>query len=103
HDKFKQFILEKNQNDERVNENINVLGKSVHELKKDVVQHSLLIERHENVFMKLLFAMFEDLFNVIAAQNQDKKGNPLDADLKCKLERYRIQMKKAREGKQFIN
>ncbi|CAF4238846.1 unnamed protein product [Rotaria sp. Silwood2] len=103
HDKFEQFILEKNQNDERVNENINVLCKSVHELQKDVIQHSLLIERHENVFMKLLFATFENLFNVIAAQNQDNKGNPLDVDLKCKLERYRIQMKKAREGKQFIH
>jgi hypothetical protein len=52
---------------------------------------------------KLLFPMFEDLFTVIAAQNQDKRGNPLDADLKCKLELYLIQMKKAREGKHFIH
>ncbi|CAF4489308.1 unnamed protein product, partial [Rotaria sp. Silwood2] len=26
--------------------------------------------------------MFEDLFTLTAARNQDKKGNPLDADLK---------------------
>jgi hypothetical protein len=103
HDKFEQFMLEKNQNDERVKENLEVLYKCAHDVKKDVVHHSLLIERHENIFMKLLFAMFEDLFNVIAAQNQDKKGNPLDADLKLKLERYLIQMKKAREGKHYIH
>jgi hypothetical protein len=52
---------------------------------------------------KLLIPMFEDLFSLIASQNHDKKGNPLDADLKCKLERYRIQMKKAKEGKRFLN
>ena len=49
--------------------------------------------------MKLIIPMFDDLFGLIASQNQDKKGNILDADLKVKLERYRIQMKKAKEGK----
>ncbi|CAF4264174.1 unnamed protein product, partial [Rotaria sordida] len=41
--------------------------------------------------------MFEDLFSFIAAQNCDKRSNPLDADLKCKLNRYLVQMKKAIE------
>ncbi|CAF5012932.1 unnamed protein product [Rotaria sp. Silwood1] len=41
--------------------------------------------------------MFEDLFSFIAAQNCDKRGNPLDVDLKCKLNRYVVQMKKAIE------
>ena len=47
--------------------------------------------------------MFEDLFSFIAALNYDKKGNPLDVDLKCKLNRYLVQMKKATEGKHFSN
>jgi hypothetical protein len=55
------------------------------------------------MFIKVLFPMFEDLFTVIAAQNHDKKGNPLDADLKCKLDRYLVQIKKAKEGKHFTN
>ncbi|CAF4984708.1 unnamed protein product [Rotaria sp. Silwood1] len=52
------------------------------DLKKNVVQHSLYIDRHENLFCKLLIPMFEDLFSFIAAQNCDKRGNPLDVDLK---------------------
>jgi hypothetical protein len=53
--------------------------------------------------MELIVPMFEDLFGLIAMQNHDKKGNPLDADLKLKLERYLIQMKKSKEGKHFTN
>ena len=58
------------------------------------MQHSLRIERHENMFCKLLIPMFEDLISFIATLNYDKKGNPLDADLKCKLNRYLVQLKK---------
>ncbi|CAF0833247.1 unnamed protein product [Rotaria sp. Silwood1] len=48
-----------------------------------------------HLFMRLLLPIFEDLFAVICSQNQDKNGNPLDADLKYKLDRYDVQMKKA--------
>ncbi|CAF3762056.1 unnamed protein product, partial [Rotaria sordida] len=97
YEKFEQFILEKNQNDKRIEEHLDTVTKNTVALKKDVVQHSLSVERHENLFMKVLLPIFEDLFTVICTQNQDKKGNPLDADLKYKLERYRVQMKKASE------
>jgi hypothetical protein len=103
HDKFEKFMVEKMLSDELVKENFNDLSKNHLDLKKDVTQHSLLIERHENMFTKLLIPMFEDLFSVIASQNHDKRGNPLDADLKYKLERYLMQVKKAREGKHFSN
>jgi hypothetical protein len=58
----------------------------------------VFIDRHENMFCKLILPMFQDLFSFITSLNQDKKGNTLDADLKCKMERYLIQMKKAHEG-----
>lgn len=103
HDKFEQFMMEKNESDSLIKENLNLLSKQSVELKKDVVHHSLLIQQHENMFIKLIIPMFEDLFSLIAMQNHDRKGNPLDADLKLKLERYLIQMKKAKEGKQFTN
>ncbi|CAF0897762.1 unnamed protein product [Rotaria sordida] len=99
HDKFEQFILEKNCNDEIVTKKINDISNNHKDLKKHVVQQSLYIDRHENLFCKLLIPMFEDLFSFIVAQNYDKRGNPLDADLKCKLNRYLVQMKKAIEGK----
>jgi len=103
HDKFEQFIKEKNESDLLVKENLNLLSKQSRELNGDVGQMQLLIKRHENMFIKLLIPMFEDLFTVIASQNLDKKGNILDADLKFKLERYLVQMKKASENKPFTN
>ncbi|CAF1226174.1 unnamed protein product [Rotaria sp. Silwood1] len=103
HDQFEQFILEKNRNDEIVTKKINDISNYHMDLKKNVVQHSLYIDRHENLFCKLLIPMFEDLFSFIAAQNCDKRGNPLDVDLKCKLNRYLVQMKKAIEDKQFTS
>ncbi|CAF4895753.1 unnamed protein product, partial [Rotaria sp. Silwood2] len=92
-------MIEKKESDLLIKENINLLSKQSVAFKKDLVHHSLLIERHENLFMKLIVPMFEDLFGLIASQNQDKKGNILDPDpdLKLKLERYLIQMKKAKE------
>lgn len=101
HDKFEEFILQKSRNDEAIAKNVNDMTNNYINLKKDVVQHSLFIDRHENLFCKLLIPMFEDLFSLIAAQNCDRKGNPLDADLKYKLNRYLVQMKKATEGKQI--
>ncbi|CAF1037377.1 unnamed protein product [Rotaria sordida] len=103
YDKFEQFILEKYCNDEIITKKVNDISNNHMDLKKNGVQQSLYIDRHENLFCKLLILMFEDLFSFIVAQNCDKRGNPLDADLKCKLNRYLVQMKKAIEGKQFTS
>ncbi|CAF4242444.1 unnamed protein product, partial [Rotaria sordida] len=100
---FEQFMNEKKENDLLIKQNLNLLSKQSVGLKKDLVQHNLLIERHEKFFMKLIVPIFEDLFGLIASQNQDKKGNILDPDLKLKLERYLTQMEKAKEGKYYIN
>ncbi|CAF4085588.1 unnamed protein product, partial [Rotaria magnacalcarata] len=100
HDKFEQFMIDKTQQDELVKQQMDLLQKNDHELKKDLVQLKVLFERHDNMFLKLLFPMFEDLFFFIASTNQDKRGNTLDADLKCRLERYLIHVKKSRESKQ---
>ncbi len=55
------------------------------------------------MFKKLFVPILEDICSFITAQNIGTKGRVLDADLKCKLERYCIQMKKATEGKPFTN
>ncbi|CAF2146604.1 unnamed protein product [Rotaria magnacalcarata] len=101
HDKFEQFIFDKNRNDETIIQNMNDMSNNYMILKKDVVQQNLFIERHENLFCKLLIPMLEDVFTFISAKNQNQKGNPLDAHLKCRINRYFIQMKKATEGKPF--
>ncbi|CAF4513712.1 unnamed protein product [Rotaria socialis] len=73
-EKFEQFIQDKNQHDDLTKQQIDSLLNNDNAIKKDLVQHSLLIERHENMFIKLLIPMFEDLFTLIAGQNQDKRG-----------------------------
>lgn len=103
YNKFEQFMIEKKENDLLVKENLNLLSKQSTEVKNELVHHSLLIERHENLFMKLIIPMFEDLLSLIASQNKDRKGNIVDADLKLKLELYLIQMKKSKEGKAHTN
>ncbi|CAF1456150.1 unnamed protein product [Rotaria magnacalcarata] len=103
HDKFEQFISDKNRNDETIIQNMNDMSNNYMILKKDVVQQNLFIERHENLFCKLLIPMLEDVFTFISAKNQNQKGNPLDADLKCRINRYFIQMKKATEAKANVS
>jgi hypothetical protein len=98
---FERSMEEKTRGDEKIKNHIDQLWKNDNESRKNIVQHNLRIERHENLFTKLLFPMFEDLFFLIASQNKDKSGNTLDADLKIKLERYLIQIKKTRESKQY--
>ncbi|CAF3351160.1 unnamed protein product [Rotaria sp. Silwood2] len=97
HNKFDQFMLEKNSHDGIVIKKINDLFNNHMNLKKNVVQHNSYVDRHENLFCKLLIPMFEDLFSFIAGQNLDKRDNSLDVDLKCKPNRYLVQMKKAIE------
>ncbi|CAM4980323.1 unnamed protein product [Rotaria socialis] len=101
HDKFEQFISDKNHYDETIIKNMNDMSNKYMMLKKDVVQQNLFIERHENLFCKLLIPMTEDIFTFISTKNQDKKGNPLGVDLKCRINRYFVQMKKTTEINHF--
>ncbi|CAF3913491.1 unnamed protein product [Rotaria sp. Silwood2] len=74
-DKIEQITLAKNDSDILIKENLNLLAKQSMELKK----------------------------SFITIQNCDSNGRTLDADLKLKLERYLIQMKKAKEAKASLS
>ena len=101
HDTFEQYMLTKNKRDDEVTKTLQNLSGDVTNLTTDVAQHSVLLKRHENLFVKLLIPTIEETLSVISAQNHDKKGNSIDADLQCRLNRYLVQLKKATEGKQF--
>ncbi|CAF4345612.1 unnamed protein product, partial [Rotaria sp. Silwood2] len=102
-DKIEQITLAKNDSDILIKENLNLLSKQSMELKKEVIVNNLKVKRHENMFTKLIIPMFEDFFSFITIQNCDSNGRTLDADLKLKLERYLIQMKKAKEAKASLS
>ncbi|CAF3590467.1 unnamed protein product [Rotaria sp. Silwood1] len=103
HDKFEKFMVEKAKQDTHVSQQIDTLSANDQEFKKDLLNHHMLLQRHENFFTKLFIPMLEEVFSWMALQNQDKKGNTLDADLKCRLECYVVQMRKTREGKHRFN
>ena len=100
YDKFEQFMISKNQSDENIQVVLTNLSTNHENLKTDVVQHSILIDRHEDIFSKLMFPLLDDICSFISAQNTTK-NRPIDADLKCRLEHYHLQMKKALDGKRF--
>lgn len=102
HEKFERFIVDKNEIDLLVKENLSLLCKHSSELRNDLSCFNTAVDQHGNILLKLLVPIFEDLFSLIAMQNEDRKENTLDADLKLKLERYLTQMEKAKEGKQFM-
>ncbi|CAF3779791.1 unnamed protein product [Rotaria sordida] len=103
YDKFEKFMVEKAKHDIHVSHQIDTLSANDQEFKKDLLNHHMLLGRHENFFTKLFIPILEEVFSWMAVQNQDKKGNTLDADLKCRLERYVVQMRKTREGKHRFN
>ena len=102
HDRFEKFMNERIQRDETMDQQIQDILTNSKEYKKNQDQMKTYVERHENIMMKLVLSMFDDLFSLISSLNQDKKGNTTDSDLRSKLESYLSQVKKTREGKDCI-
>ena len=102
YDKFEQFMISKNQSDENIKAVLSNLSSNHENLKTDVAQHSIFIDRHENMFSKLVFPLLDDICSFISLHNTNK-NRPIDADLKNRLERYHLQMKRALDGKRFYS
>lgn len=101
YDRFERFMMEKNETDASLQENLRVLSSQSSELKKDMVHNDRILNQHNNVLTELLLPMLEELVDLVLMQNQDKNKKSLNADLKSKMERYVIQLRKAKEGEQF--
>ncbi|CAF3261674.1 unnamed protein product [Rotaria sp. Silwood2] len=52
HDKFEKFMVEKAKQDSHVSHQIDILTANDQELRKDLLNHHMLLERHENIFIK---------------------------------------------------
>lgn len=102
YDRFERFMMEKNEIDASFQENLRVLSTQSSELKKDMVHNDRIVNQHNNVLTKLLLPMLEELVGLILMQHQDKYKKPLNADLNSKMERFVSQIKKAKEGEQFL-
>ncbi|CAF4194891.1 unnamed protein product, partial [Rotaria sordida] len=60
HDKFEKFMVEKAKHDIHVSYQIDTLSANDQELRKDLINHHMLIERHEKIFIKLFIPMLEE-------------------------------------------
>lgn len=97
HDKFEQFMLSKNQSDKSFQESLDKISVEHDLLKNTISQVSVSIDHHENLFLKLIFPLFDDLC-IFISQIMPSRNKPIDADVRSKFERYRILMNKAIDG-----
>lgn len=98
HDKFEQFIMTKNRSDKLLQDSVDKISSEHNTLKNTVSQINSSIDYHENIFLKLIFPLFDDICTFIS-KNKSPKNKLFDADMKCKIERYRLLINQAIEGK----
>lgn len=103
HDRFEQFMISKNLSDDSIKADLLNLSEDSGKMKNDVTQHGISLDRHDDILIKLVLPLLDDVCKSLYVLNSSDKGRVLDADLKCKLDRYRTQLKKAKEGKHFTN
>ena len=100
HDKFEQFMNSKIQSDKVLQDSMNkMLSEHVH-FNDKISQINLSIDHHENLSLKLIFPLFDDICCFISHTTNPKNKSP-DANIKSKIDRYRLLINKAIEGKKL--
>jgi hypothetical protein len=100
-DQFEQFMKDKTINDEIVTNKIDDLIKNENNIKLITAQHEIKITRHENLFMKLIFPILDEISTFLSNNNVSKHGGTLDADFKVTINRMRAQLNNAKKSKDF--
>jgi len=100
-DQFEQFIKDKTVNDEIVSNKIDDLIKNENNIKLITAQHEIKITRHENLFMKLIFPILDEISTFLSHLNSGKHGGTLDVDFKVIINRMRAQLNNAKKSKDF--
>ncbi|CAF1326488.1 unnamed protein product [Adineta steineri] len=106
---FQQFMIEKNENDKRINIEIadlksinNKMDQDVMVLNEKVNDLDKLMKSNDGIFKQFLFPMLDDVLKFIDTKNVGRGGKTVDPDLKSKIDRFRNQMSDAMDGKSFI-
>ncbi|CAF1289161.1 unnamed protein product [Rotaria sordida] len=98
-EKFEKFMKDKIDSDKIIQQEINVLKNNDKALEVNQVQHELKLKRYENILVKLLMPMLDEMSKVVLILNHDQHGRPLDPGLKTNFEIIRTKLKLALEGK----
>ncbi|CAF4269397.1 unnamed protein product, partial [Rotaria sp. Silwood2] len=100
-DEFELFMNNKIKNDEILSTKIDHLIDNDEEFKKNITQHEIKITRHENIFIKLILPMLDEISKYLSVINTDKKGGTLDADFQAIINRMRVQLENVTQNKKF--
>ncbi|CAF2967175.1 unnamed protein product [Rotaria sp. Silwood2] len=99
-EKFEKFMNDKIDSDKIIKQEINVLKHHDKALEANQVQHELKLKRYENILVKLLLPMLDEMSKVILLLNHDQHGRPCDPGLKTNLEIIRTKLKLALEDEE---
>ena len=105
---FQQFMTDKNDHDLMVRNDIEHIRSTGRKLESDLVQmnaksltQDTILKRQEQLINQVILPIFDDILSFLLPMMKDTKGRPLDADMKCRFDRYRAQVMNAKQGKQF--
>ncbi|CAF4414542.1 unnamed protein product [Rotaria sp. Silwood2] len=93
-EKFEKFM-----HDKIIQQDINVLKRNDKTLEAHQVQQELKLKRHENILVKLLVPMLDEMSKVILTLNHDQHGRPFEPGLKTNFEIIRTKLKLVLEDK----
>jgi len=100
-DLFEQFMKEKTINDEMISNKIDDLIKNENNINVNIAQHEVKLTRHENLFIKIVFPILDEISTFLSNLNVGKQGGTLDADFKVTINRMRVQLNKVIKSKDF--
>ncbi|CAF3444002.1 unnamed protein product [Rotaria socialis] len=101
HEKFENFMEEKNKNDEVIRRDVSILQNINKITEANIVQHDLKLKRHENILIKFIIPLLDEITKILSYQNYDQQGRVLDPDAKILFELNRAKLKCIIDGKEL--
>ncbi|CAF3569362.1 unnamed protein product [Rotaria socialis] len=84
---------EKNKNDEVIRRDVSILQNINKITEANIVQHDLKLKRHENILIKFIIPLLDEITKILSYQNYDQQGRVLDPDAKILFELNRAKLK----------
>lgn len=90
---------EKSANDKVISKKMDELITTNNTSKINVAQHEIKVTRHDNIFLKLIFLISDEISTFLLHINLCKQNDTLDADFKVKINRMTAQLNNAKVNK----
>jgi len=102
-DKFEQFMIEQTKNDEAMKNDITTLRNKDEKMYAQMVHHESSITNHHLLLTKLILPCLDEMTKYLSHSNMKTKEGTgtIDADFNVIINRIRVQLDKARQGKEF--